>query len=181
MAEFVSGILAVAARYRPGVALDPRTDFGPTASAAQFEKVRRLIDLARAEGGEIVKAEVEIPDQGFFIAPHIVVDARPSHTVFQEEVFGPVLAVTPYEDLEEAIALCNDSDFGLAAGVWGSDARSIRRAVHGIRAGTVWVNCYHIYDSTMPFGGLGRSGVGRELGEEVLQNFLETKTVAEAY
>lgn len=181
MAEMVDRMLSIAAAYRPGRALDPGTDFGPVASQAQYDKVHRLIDTARDDGSEVLAAPCALPNNGYYVAPHVIVDTRPHHAIFREEVFGPVLAVTPYDSFDEAIALCNDSDYGLAAGVWGRDARNIRRAVRDIRAGTVWVNCYHIYDPAMPFGGFGMSGVGRELGEEVLGNFLETKAVAEAY
>jgi phenylacetaldehyde dehydrogenase len=180
MTEFADRILELATEYRPGRALDQGTDFGPAASRAQYDKAHRLIGVAADEGGEVLAAPIALPNSGFFLAPHLIIDARPHHTIFREEVFGPVLAVTPYDEFEEAIALCNDSEYGLAAGVWGKDARTIRRAIREIRAGTVWVNCYHVYDPTMPFGGVGRSGIGRELGEEVLDNFLETKTVAEA-
>jgi phenylacetaldehyde dehydrogenase len=177
----VERVLGIAANYRAGAALEEGVTFGPLASAAQHAKVVRMLDAARSQGGDVRVAALPVPAAGFFVAPALVVGVRPEMDLFQEEVFGPVLAVTGYGDVEEAVGLGNDSQYGLAAGVFGADSRQIQRIVRRLRVGTVWVNCYHIYDPTMPFGGYRQSGVGRELGEEVLDNFLETKTVAEAF
>jgi phenylacetaldehyde dehydrogenase len=177
----VERVLDIAAGYRVGAALEEGVTFGPLASAAQHAKVVRMVDAARSQGGEVRVAALPLPTSGFFAVPTVVVGVEPAMDLFQEEVFGPVLSVTGYDDIEEAVRLANDSQYGLAAGVFGADAREIQRVVRRLKVGTVWVNCYHIYDPTMPFGGYRQSGVGRELGEEVLDNFLETKTVAEAF
>jgi phenylacetaldehyde dehydrogenase len=177
----VERVLGIAAGYRAGAALEEGVTFGPLASAAQHAKVARMLDAARSQGGDVRAAGLALPAAGFFAAPTVVVGVEPGMDLFQEEVFGPVLAVTGYDEVDDAVSLANDSRYGLAAGVFGADSRLIQQMVRKLKVGTVWVNCYHIYDPTMPFGGYRQSGVGRELGEEVLDNFLETKTVAEAF
>jgi phenylacetaldehyde dehydrogenase len=177
----VGRVLEIAAGYRAGAALREGVTFGPLASAAQQAKVIRMVDAARLQGGEVRVSKLALPSAGFFVAPTVVVGVTPETDLFREEVFGPVLAVTGYEHIEEAVRLANDSQYGLAAGVFGVDTRLMQSIIRRLRVGTVWVNCYHIYDPTMPFGGYRQSGIGRELGEEVLDNFLETKTVAEAF
>lgn len=176
----VEKILSAASRHTIGRALDDGTTLGPAASRMQRDKVLRYIDGAGSQGGT-VHSVGQLPDVGFFVPPTVVTGVTPQADLFQEEVFGPVLTVTPYDDFEEAIGLCNGTQYGLAAGIQGRDLGQIQRAVQRIRAGVVWVNTYHIYDAALPFGGVGQSGIGRELGEEVLDNFLETKAVTLAF
>jgi phenylacetaldehyde dehydrogenase len=174
-------ILEIARRYRAGAALAEGTNYGPLASHVQQDKVVRMVEAASGEGATVLRGGLALPDEGFFEEPVVVTGVRPDMAIFQEEVFGPVMTVSGYDEVDEAVRLANDSQYGLAAGVFGRDGALLQRVARGLKAGTVWLNCYHIYDATMPFGGTGSSGMGRELGEEVLDNFLETKTVAEAF
>jgi phenylacetaldehyde dehydrogenase len=178
--ELVEAILGSARTRVIGRALDEGTTLGPAASRAQRDKVARLLGIAQSEGGHLLGVG-DVPEEGYFVLPTVVTDVTAEHTLFREEVFGPVLTVTPYDTFEEAIGLCNATEYGLAAGIQGRDFTQVQRAVKAIRAGVVWVNTYHVYDASMPFGGVGQSGIGRELGEEVLDNFLETKAVTVAF
>jgi acyl-CoA reductase-like NAD-dependent aldehyde dehydrogenase len=179
--EIVARVLEIARAYRPGPALSEGVDFGPLASRSQRDKVSRMVREAEASGCRVLRPRLALPSGGFFEEPVVVTNVAPHMPIFRDEVFGPVLTASGYDDVSEAITLANDSDYGLAAGVFGRDGALLQRVARQLRAGTVWVNCYHVYDPTMPFGGARASGMGRELGEEVLDNFLETKTVAEAY
>ena len=158
---------------------DPQTRIGPIATRPQFEKILGYLDIARAAGARCVlggKARTDL-GAGWFVEPTIFTGVRNDMRIAQEEVFGPVLAVIPFKDEEDAIRMGNDVQYGLAAGVW---TRSLHRAMlmsARLRAGTVWVNNYRATSFTTPFGGYKRSGIGRESGVEAIKEYLETKAV----
>jgi aldehyde dehydrogenase (NAD+) len=147
----------------------------------QYEKVLGYIDIAKSEGVQTVlggsKATRPECGDGWFVEPTVFTGVKNSMRIAQEEVFGPVLAVIPFRDEEEALEIGNDVVFGLAAGVWTEDMRRAITMSERLQAGTVWVNTYRAFSYTTPFGGYKRSGLGRENGQEAIQEYMQTKSV----
>ncbi|GAA0896200.1 aldehyde dehydrogenase [Pseudonocardia zijingensis] len=179
--ELVGRIVDRAGSIELGDPLLERTQMGPVATSAQLAKDEALVEKAVAEGAEVLHggARVTVPDHpdGFFYAPTILHRAAAAHTIMREEVFGPVLAVTPFRDDAEVVALANDSDFGLAAGVWTRDVRRAHTMARALQAGTVWINTYRALAYNSPFGGYKDSGTGRNNGLEAIHQYLQTKSV----
>jgi (Z)-2-((N-methylformamido)methylene)-5-hydroxybutyrolactone dehydrogenase len=178
--DFVDRMSRRARALRVGDPRDERTHIGPLASARQLERVEGYVDLARKDGLEIVQgSEPDDPQlaDGCFHAPTLIAGAQNSMRICQEEIFGPVGVVLPFDDEEEAIAIANDSPYGLAAGVWTDDARRAQRVARRIEAGTVWVNCYRAFHWTLPFGGFKQSGYGRDNGMEALREYTQVQTI----
>lgn len=164
-----------------GNPLDAATEMGPCATTDQLDKVSTLVDRARADGAEVVcggrRPNTEELADGYFYEPTILTGVDNAMEIAQEEVFGPVLSVIPFDTEEEAIAIANDTRFGLGAGVWTSDIKRGHRMAHAVRAGSVWVNCYRMLTYNMPFGGFKMSGLGRENGIDAIREYTETKGV----
>jgi aldehyde dehydrogenase (NAD+) len=160
---------------------DPRaaaTEMGPLANAAQLEKVSAMVERARGEGATVLCGGRVSEELGaLFYEPTILTDVTPEMEIAREEVFGPVLAVMTFDDEAEAVALANDSDYGLAAGIWSESVRRCHRVAAALHAGTVWINTYRVMAPYAPFGGLGMSGVGRENGIEAVREYTELKSV----
>jgi (Z)-2-((N-methylformamido)methylene)-5-hydroxybutyrolactone dehydrogenase len=176
--EVVARLAARAATIVLGDPLDPRTDMGPLATAAQHEKVTAHIEQALADGARLACGGGAAEELGgFFVAPTVLCDVDPSMRITSEEVFGPVLAVSPFREEEQAIALANATRFGLAGGVWTRDVRRAHRVAHRLRAGTIWINAYRVVGPDVPFGGFGSSGIGRENGVDAIREFTETKAI----
>lgn len=179
--RFMDRLIEVAASAKVGDPMDLNTNVGPVSTRPQFEKVLRYIEIAKSEGATCVlgggpyKGPGSRGDQ--FVAPTIFTKVNNRMRIAREEVFGPVLAVIPFEDEEEAYAIANDSSFGLGAGVWTSDMARALRASERLQAGTVWINTYRALSYTSPFGGYKRSGLGREGGAEAIKEYLQTKSV----
>ena len=178
---FVEKLLAVARTARMGDPMHPDTNVGPITTPPQYQKVLHYLDVARADGARCILGGKPAAGPGLvggqFVEPTIFTDVRNDMRIAQEEVFGPILSIIEFEDEEEAIRLGNDVAYGLVAGVW---TKSIGRAVRmskALHVGTVWVNTYRTYSYMVPFGGMKRSGVGRENGIEAVEEFLETKSV----
>ena len=174
----VSEMLAArGSRMIAGDPLDPATQLGPLASRAQFDKVLSYFEAARGEGLECVTGGERLDRRGYFVAPTVYRDVAPDSRIAREEIFGPVAAMIRFEGEEEAVRIANDTRYGLAAGVWTEDLRRAHRMLHRIRAGTIWVNNYRVIGHTLPFGGYGQSGIGREMGAAALDAYTEVKSV----
>ena len=179
--EVTEKILAIARQIRLGDPMDPATQMGPISNKPQYDKVIHYIEVAHADGARLVLGgkAAEGPDLpgGHFVEPTIFTDVKNDMRIAQEEVFGPILSIIGFEDEAEAIAIANDIDFGLAAGVWTRDIGRMIRMCKAIKAGTIWGNTYRTYSFMVPLGGRKRSGMGRENGIEGMHEFLETKSI----
>jgi aldehyde dehydrogenase (NAD+) len=175
--EFVEKSIVRARKRRVGDPLDPRTDQGPQVSESQFDRIMGYIESGKREGATLACGGERVGDRGYFILPTVFSNVRDEMKIAREEIFGPVMSIIPFKDMDEVIARANRTTYGLAAGVWTRDIKKAHAVANSMRAGTVWVNCYHVLDTRAPFGGYKQSGMGRELGEYGLQQYTEVKTV----
>jgi len=176
-AQFVEKLAAIAKNRRVGDPFDMKTQQGPQVSSEQYDRVTQYIDIGNREGATLVAGGKRVGDKGFFVEPTVFDNVKDDMKIAQEEIFGPVLCVMPFKDVEEVTARANKTMYGLAAAVWTRDINKAMAISNNVRAGTVWVNCYDVFDAAAPFGGFKRSGVGRELGEYALNHYTEVKTV----
>jgi len=177
--QVVEQLAERAKKLVPGDPFDKTIRLGAIVSKKQQDTVLRYIAAGTAEGATLVAGgkATTVNGKGFFVEATVFDAVKPEMTIAREEIFGPVLAVLGFDDEEEAVALANQSMYGLAAGVWSRDVGRAHRVAHAIRAGTVWVNTYNMYDPGAPFGGYKQSGFGRDLGRTALEQYTETKTV----
>ena len=183
--KFMQRVLQRVAAIKQGNPLDPGTMVGAQASSEQLEKILSYIDIGRQEGAEVlIGGERNALDGdlagGFYVKP-TVFKGHNRMRIFQEEIFGPVVAVTTFKDEAEALALANDTLYGLGAGVWSRDAARLYRMGRGIQAGRVWTNCYHAYPAHAAFGGYKQSGIGRENHLDMLNHYQQTKNLLVSY
>jgi acyl-CoA reductase-like NAD-dependent aldehyde dehydrogenase len=174
---FVDRLQSQVGKLVQGDPLDPKTRLGPQVSEAQMRSVLGYVDTGKKEGARLVCGGERPAGKGFFVRPTVFTGVRNDMTLAREEIFGPVLAVLRFKDLEEVLQTANDTIYGLAAGVWTRDIKKAHKAARLLQAGTVWINSYGLYDSAMPFGGVKQSGFGRELGREGLLEYTRTKSV----
>jgi len=179
--EFVERLVAFAKTARMGNPMSMDTQIGPVTNRPQFDKILRYIDIAKSEGAVAVlggeRATRPECGDGWFVEPTIFDGVHNRMRIAQEEVFGPVLAVIPFEDEDDAVSIANDVAFGLAAGVWTQNMRRALTMAERLQAGTVWINTYRAISYTSPFGGYKRSGLGRENGEDAIKEYLQVKSV----
>jgi phenylacetaldehyde dehydrogenase len=173
----VEGVADQAKKIKVGSGLDPETSMGPLVSAEQLSRVCGYLDAGFSEGATAVTGGHKKGDKGYFVEPTVLVNAREDMKVVQEEIFGPVVAAMPFDDPEEILPRANDSEYGLAAAVWTQDIGKAHRMAEHLRAGTVWINCYNIFDAALPFGGYKQSGWGREMGHDALNLYTQTKAI----
>jgi acyl-CoA reductase-like NAD-dependent aldehyde dehydrogenase len=164
-------------RMVAGDPLDSHTQLGPLASRAQLDKVLSYFAIAHEEGLVCRAGGKRLERQGYFVAPTVYTDVPPNSRIMREEIFGPVAALIRFTGEDEAVRIANDTHYGLAAGIWTENLRRAHRMLHRVRAGTVWVNNYRVLGHALPFGGYGRSGIGRELGAAALDAYAEVKSV----
>ncbi|OOR22749.1 aldehyde dehydrogenase DhaS [Bacillus cereus] len=164
-------------KLNQGAGLNPETTIGPLVSEEQQKRVMGYIEKGIAEGAEVLCGGNKPFDQGYFVSPTVFADVNDEMTIAKEEIFGPVISALPFNDIDEVIDRANKSQFGLAAGVWTENVKTAHYIAGKVRAGTVWVNCYNVFDAASPFGGFKQSGLGREMGSYALNNYTEVKSV----
>jgi phenylacetaldehyde dehydrogenase len=175
--QVVEGVAAQAKKINVGSGLDPATHMGPLVSEEQLNRVCSYLESGFSQGAKAVVGGRKAGDRGYFVEPTVLVDTKEDMKVVQEEIFGPVVAAMPFTDPEEIVPRANNSEYGLAAAVWTRDISKAHRMAEQLRAGTVWINCYNVFDAAMPFGGYKQSGWGREMGHDVLNLYTQTKAV----
>lgn len=175
--DVVDGMSQIASSMKLGGGRSPESQMGPLVSKEQHDRVLGYIDKGRREGGEVVTGGSRYGSKGYFVQPTIFKNCGPSSTLYKEEIFGPVLVANSYKDADDIAAQANDTMYGLAASVWTQNLSLAHRLAKRIEAGTVWVNCHHLIDPALPFGGFKHSGIGREQAADGIELYTETKSV----
>ncbi len=175
--EFVRRLADRAKRRKLGDPLDTATEQGPQVSQEQMDKILGYVEVGKKQGAELLSGGRRAGDKGYFVEPTIFDNVRDDMAIARDEIFGPVVSVLPFRGVDEVIQRANGTYYGLAAAIWTKDIDKAHLFAERVKAGTVWVNCYHVVDTTTPFGGFKMSGQGRENGEAALEHYTETKTV----
>ena len=177
--QVVEGVAEQAKKMKLGPGLDPNTEMGPVVSKDQYSRVSEYLDIGSKEGAKAMGGGNKPAGNGYFIEPTVLANAKPGMRVVEEEIFGPVVAAMPFKEFDDdLVAQANNSIYGLAAGIWTNDLSKAHKLAARLQAGSVWINCYNIFNSALPFGGYKQSGWGREMGEAVLDNYTEEKAVS---
>ena len=176
--KVAEGVTNFAKNIKLGPGLDANTQMGPLVSQTQLERVSAYLQSGLAQGARATCGAKRFGDAGYFVEPTVFVETKPDMKIYQEEIFGPVISIQPFKNADDdLVRMANDTSYGLAAGIYTRDMSRAHRIANKLRAGTVWINCYNIFDASMPFGGYKQSGWGREMGHNALDNYLETKSV----
>ncbi|MCG9776262.1 aldehyde dehydrogenase family protein, partial [Vibrio diabolicus] len=178
--RFMAKLLDRMKTIKQGNPLDTDTQVGSQVSEEQFNKIRGYIGLGLEEGAELLAGGESSAENGYFVEPTLLKGTNDMR-IFQEEIFGPVVAVTTFKTMEEALQIANDSEYGLGAGVWTRDSNKAYRMARDIEAGRIWVNCYHAYPAHAAFGGYKKSGIGRETHKMMLDHYQNTKNMVVSY
>jgi acyl-CoA reductase-like NAD-dependent aldehyde dehydrogenase len=181
--QFIEKLKSRMEQIKVGIPEDVNSGYGPVINQKQFDRIINYIQITKNEGAKLVYGGERLIggayDKGYYIKP-TAFEITPQNTIWKEEIFGPVVGITSFQSIEEAIKLANDSEFGLAAAVWSRDHDKAKKIAHQLEAGTVWINEYHLLNPGMPFGGYKQSGLGREMGPEGIRSYLEVKHVWES-
>jgi phenylacetaldehyde dehydrogenase len=175
--EVVAGVAEIAKSIKLGDGLDADTQMGPLVSDEQLQRVTGFLESGRGDGATALSGGHRRGNRGYFVEPTVLTDTRPDMSVVREEIFGPVVVAAPFQSIDDIARVANDSEYGLGAGIWTSDISKAHALAKKLRAGTVWINCYNVFDAALPFGGYKQSGWGREMGHQVLENYTEVKAV----
>ena len=175
--DVIEGMAATADFWAPRPSLDPAAHMGPLVSKEQHERVMGYIDAGKRDGASVLMGGDAPSSDGYYVNPTILTDVNPQMSVVREEIFGPVVVAQRFEDLDEVAKQANDTQYGLAAGIWTKDVAAMHKLASKLKAGTVWGNCHAMIDTALPFGGYKESGIGREQGRQGIEAYLETKTV----
>jgi phenylacetaldehyde dehydrogenase len=175
--DVVNGVSEIAKSIKLGDGFADDTQMGPLVSDEQLARVSGFLDSGRADGAEIVTGGSRLGDSGYFVEPTVITNTRPDMKIVREEIFGPVVVAESFQSLDQIAAVANDTPYGLGAGVWTRDVSKAHAMAKRLRAGTVWINCYNVFDAALPFGGYKQSGWGREMGHEALEAYTEVKAV----
>jgi aldehyde dehydrogenase (NAD+) len=175
--DFVQALAKKAQGRKIGDPLDEGTEQGPQVSQEQLDKILGYVDIGQKEGAKLVTGGKRRGEKGYFVEPTIFDNVKDNMTIARDEIFGPVVSVLPFKGLDDVAPRANDTTYGLAAAIWTKDIDKAHLLAKKIKAGTIWVNCYHVVDATTPFGGYKMSGQGRENGEAAIEHYTETKTV----
>jgi phenylacetaldehyde dehydrogenase len=175
--EVVEGVAQIAKSIQLGPGMDSGTQMGPLVSDEQLARVTGYLESGRDEGATAVTGGGRWGDAGYFVEPTVITNTTPDMKIVREEIFGPVVVAAPFSSLDDIATAANDTDYGLGAGIWTQDISKAHALAKKIRAGTVWINCYNVFDASLPFGGYKQSGWGREMGHEVLEAYTEVKAV----
>jgi phenylacetaldehyde dehydrogenase len=175
--DVVGGVAEIAKSIKLGSGMEVGTQMGPMVSEEQWERVSSYLEAGKAEGATALSGGGRFGDRGLFIEPTVLINADGNMKVVKEEIFGPVVVAQPFSDLDEIAAKANDTIYGLGAGIWTKDISKAHALAKKLKAGSVYVNCYNVFDAALPFGGYKQSGWGREMGHAALELYTETKTV----
>ncbi len=177
--KVVPRLIEYSEKIKLGPGMDPTSEMGPLVSSEQYDRVTGYLAAGKKEGAKAVAGGGRPKElsKGYFVRPTVFADVKPDMKVIREEIFGPVVCAIPFKDVEEVAAAGNDTTYGLAAAVWTRDIQKAHRMAETLRAGTVWINCYNVFDAASPFGGYKQSGFGREMGKAALEMYTQVKSV----